>query len=677
VSELTRPESGKPPIGVPEGARGADEARRLLEAYRRMRLIRAFEEQCLALSADVIAGSVHLCGGQEAIPVGARSALRDDDRVVATYRGHGWALEWGVEPEALLAEVCHRAAGINGGRAGSAYVMAPELGFVGENSIVGAGVPIAAGVALAAKRAGGERVVVVSIGDGAMNQGATHEGLNFAAMLGLPLVVVCENNGWSEMTAIATTTRIGDLAGRAAGYGIPGLVVDGTDPLAVADAFAEAAARARDGGGPTLLECKTVRLMAHYNRDVEHYRTSEEKEADRDRDPLLLARAKLLELGVPASQLDVADAAIGVQVATLGERVRGLETPDPATARDHVFAGPGVAPRIPRDRAEEVVRELTLEQAVNEALRAELDTRPEVLVYGEDVGHAGGIFGVTRRLQRDFGVERVFDTPISESAILGSALGLAIEGWRPVVEIMWADFLLVALDQLVNQAANVRYVTRGRQGASLVVRTQQGATPGSCAQHSQSLEALLAHVPGLRVGLPATPQDAYSMLRAAVADPDPVVLIEARGLYQARGPVDPALAEPAAGARLRRGGEDVAIVTWGTSVPRALAAADALAADGVDVTVLDLRWLNPLDDDAIAAVVERARGRVLVVHEANVTGGFGAEVAARISERHFDDLDGPVRRLGAPDVRMPASPVLQGALVPSAEAIAAVARTLV
>src|ERR1700690_940886 len=249
-----------------------------LDTYRRMVTIRLFEERCLALSADSIAGSIHLCGGQEAIPVGARSALEPGDKAVATYRGHGWAIEWGVPLVELLAEICQRAGGVNGGRAGSPYLMAPEYGFIGENSIVGAGVPIGAGVALASKLSGSGRVCIVSIGDGAMNQGATHEVLNFAAVRNLPLILIVENNEWSEMTPIVETAKVADLSDRAAGYGIPGVTIDGNDPESDRAAVSDAALRARSGAGPTLIEAKTVRLMAHYNRDIEHYRTTEDKE---------------------------------------------------------------------------------------------------------------------------------------------------------------------------------------------------------------------------------------------------------------------------------------------------------------------------------------------------------------------------------------------------------------
>ncbi len=303
---------------------------------------------------------------------------------------------------------------------------------------------------------------------------------------------------------------------------------------------------------------------------------------------------------------------------------------------------------------------------MNEALSRELATRPEVLVYGEDVGQAGGIFGASRGLQKSFGADRVFDTPISESAILGSAVGAALMGMKPVVEIMWADFMLVALDQIINQAANVRYITGGRSGAPIVVRTQQGITPGSCAQHSQSLEALLTHIPGLRVAIPATAQDAYSILRAAVAASDPCIIFESRALYQTTGTVHFSdIIEPIGKSRLHRPGRDVMIVTWGTMLQVALETAEQLAKDGLEVGVLDLRWLCPLDDEGLRAAVKSASGRAIVLHEANRTGGFGAEVVARLHEFFDRDLSLNVTRVATPDVKIPAAPVLQQALLPT------------
>jgi acetoin:2,6-dichlorophenolindophenol oxidoreductase subunit beta len=331
---------------------------------------------------------------------------------------------------------------------------------------------------------------------------------------------------------------------------------------------------------------------------------------------------------------------------------------------------------MPEAATEAATRSLTYIQAVNEALRWGLETYPEAIVLGEDVAIPGGPYGASRGLRDAFG-ERVFDTPISETAMLGAGVGAAMRGMRPIVEIMYSDFFLVALDQLVNQAANIRYTTRGRYACPLTVRSQQAATPGACAQHTQSLEAFFAHVPGLRVGLPSNAQDAYEMLRVAIATDDPVVILESRALYPRKlevvldGPL-----EELGGARTLVAGDDVTIVAWGRIANDAATAAEQLAAEGVHADVLDLRWLSPLDFDAVRASIART-GRVVIAHEANRTGGFGAELAARIAAEAFWDLDAPIERVAGPDVPLPAAPVLQDALLPGTDAIADAARRLV
>jgi pyruvate dehydrogenase E1 component beta subunit len=314
--------------------------------------------------------------------------------------------------------------------------------------------------------------------------------------------------------------------------------------------------------------------------------------------------------------------------------------------------------------------DLTYAQAVNAALDRALSERPEALFYGEDVAKWGGIFGVSKGLAERHGA-RVFDTPISESAILGSAVGAAMLGRRPIVEIMWVDFALVALDQLVNQAANIRYVSRGDLSAPLTVRTQQGAMPGSCAQHSQNLEAVFAHIPGLVVGLPATAQDAYDMLLSAIWCDDPTLIIENRNLYHgAKEPVGLGGAVvPPGGATVVRPGSDVTVVTWSAISRTVLDAAEAAQQQGIGAEVIDLRWLQPLDIESVLASV-RKTSKLVIVHEANRTGGFGAEVAARVAEAAFDSLDAPIRRIGLDDTRIPAAPHLQQALLPSASGIA-------
>ncbi|WP_167306046.1 transketolase C-terminal domain-containing protein [Rathayibacter sp. VKM Ac-2804] len=310
----------------------------------------------------------------------------------------------------------------------------------------------------------------------------------------------------------------------------------------------------------------------------------------------------------------------------------------------------------------------TYAEAVNAALSDALDRHPEALLFGEDVAVPGGVFGVTKGLKKRFG-DRVFDTPISESAILGGAVGAAMVGRRPIVEIMWVDFTLVALDQLVNQAANVRYVTEGRLTAPITVRTQQGNTPGACAQHSQNLEAIFAHVPGLQVCIATTAQDAYDLLRAAVATDDPAIVIENRALYHGEKTTVDLQAPPAelGASATRRGGTDVTVVTWGTIQNRVMRAAETASSEyGIEAEVIDLRWLRPWDTAAVLESVERT-GRLVVVHEAHTAGGFGAEVVAYVSE-NAQLMAAPIR-IGTPDARIPSAVHLATALLPSEERI--------
>jgi len=653
------------PTELDQPIRGHD----IIGWYAKMLTIRRAEEQVLQLRRDdLVAGSVHPCVGQESAPVGVIAALSNKDLTIGTYRGHGWALGSGTPLVPLLSEILGRASGTNGGRAGSAYLTAPAYGFVGENSIVGAGLPLANGVAMAQEYRNDGGIVAVSFGDGATNQGAAHEALVFAISRNLPVIFVCENNSWSEMTPITDTVPNASLWERAAAYGMWAQQVDGADVESIYVAASEAAECARNGQGPTFLEISLPRILGHYSGDIQHYRSTEDREEHALRDPLQKLRARLLEEGaLSEAELENLESRVSQFISDSTTEALASPLPDPADAFGHVV----------QDVATQVLQPLPTEDkpvaigiAINSALNLELENRPEVVLFGEDIAIPGGTFGVTRNLRKAYG-ERVFDTPISEAAILGAALGSSLFGMKPIVEIMWSDFLLVAFDQLVNQAANVRYISRGQMSAPMVVRMQQGVTPGACAQHTQSLEALIAHIPGIKLGLPASAQDAFQMLRAAVADPDPVVLIESRAMYFKSEPLHTEAAPETVGtARLRLSGTDVALVAWGTTVPTCLEAAEILQqVHGVSATVLDLRWLSPLDEASIVSAVEMSSGRLLVVHEANQTGGFGAEILARMNEHHGGSLRAPARRLGTSDSRIPAAPIMQEALIPTADKV--------
>jgi len=315
-------------------------------------------------------------------------------------------------------------------------------------------------------------------------------------------------------------------------------------------------------------------------------------------------------------------------------------------------------------------------QAVNNALRDAMQSDPDVVVFGEDVADAGGSFKVTRGLLEAFGERRVRDTPISESTIASMAVGAAMSGLKPVVEIMFMDFVTLAMDALVNQAAKARFMFGGRSHVPMVLRTPHGGGLNAGPQHSQCLEAWLAHVPGLKVVCPSNPGDAYALLRAAIEDPDPVVFVEHKAMYADKGEVDTAAQVPIGSARIARAGRDVTLVTYGATVKTCLQAADALSARGVEAEVLDLRSLQPWDEAAVFASVARTH-RAVVVHEAVQAFGVGAEISAMVAESDaFDFLDAPILRLGAADAPVPYNPDLERAAVPQVETIAAAARRL-
>jgi pyruvate/2-oxoglutarate/acetoin dehydrogenase E1 component len=321
--------------------------------------------------------------------------------------------------------------------------------------------------------------------------------------------------------------------------------------------------------------------------------------------------------------------------------------------------------------------EITYLEAVREALTQEMQRDPEVFLIGEDIGVYGGAFGATRGMLEEFGPERIRDTPISEAAIAGAATGAALMGMRPVMEIMFMDFLTISMNQLVNQAAKMRFMFGGKASVPMVIRAPAGSGTGAAAQHSQSLEAWFVHTPGIKVVAPATPYDAKGLLVSAIRDNNPVLFMEHKLLYRTKGPVPEELYTlPMGKAEVKRPGRDLTIIAYSIMLPRALEAAQQLAAEGIEVEVVDVRSLKPLDKEAIVRSVAKT-GRVLITHEAPQTGGFGAELAAVVAESEaFDYLDAPICRLGGRDIPIPYNRTLERATVPQVEDIVASARAL-
>ncbi len=656
-----------------DDARPALAGNELVELQRRMLLIRGFEERVAELYRDgLVPGFVHLSIGQEASAVGACWPLRAEDVITSTHRGHGHCLAKGLDPLGMFAELMGRDQGTNRGRGGSMHIADPKLGIFGANGIVAAGLPIAVGAATAAHLRGTDSVAVAFFGDGAAAQGAFHEALNLAAVWRLPVIFFCENNGYSEFSP-SSAQHAATLEARAAGYALPYTEVDGNDVVATASVMRDAVLATRTGGGPALVEAHTYRWHGHYEGDPQRYRVPEEVQEWQRRDPLVRHRDRLLEVGVGPAELDELESSVARQLDEDLARARALAAPSAGTLFDFVVrARPTRAEPPPPTADAEVFRTM---DAVRNALEFELAADERVFVAGVDVGAGGNVFGLTRGLRDRFG-ERVRDTPISEMAIVGLGVGAAMAGMRPVVEVMYLDFLGVCLDQLLNQAAKLPFMTGGSAEMALTVRTQFGAGRSSGSQHSQSLEALLAHIPGLTVVMPSTPADTYGLLRAAIEDPNPVVCIENRLLYGMKGPRPPDdFVVPLGRAAVVRPGSNVTIVSVSRMVHDALAAAEEVAVEGISAEVIDLRTVAPLDMEPVLASVHKT-GRLLVAHEAVVPFGIGAEIVAIVARDAFWSLDAPIERIGAAATPPPYAPELERAWLPGSQEVAAAIRRL-
>ncbi|WP_291296270.1 dehydrogenase E1 component subunit alpha/beta [Elioraea sp.] len=646
-----------------------------LALLRMMLRVRRFDERVIALFRDgIVKGTAHSCVGQEAIAAASCAHLTDEDWILTHHRGHGHTIAKGASMERMMAELMGRATGYCGGLGGSMHIADLSLGILGANGVVGAGPGLACGAALASLLAGGS-IGIVFFGDGAANEGVVHEAMNVAALWRLPLIFLCENNLYGLSTSQAESTAGPGLAARAGVYGMHGVTVDGNDAVALHATVGKAAARARGGDGPSFIEARTWRWGDHSMRaNLPAYRAEEEEREGRARDPIARLEATILAAGLAdAASLATLRAAVDAEIEQAVTAARAAPEPEWETM------APAVAPPLPAspNPPPPGEREISYVEAINEALHEAMTENERVLLIGEDVGRIGGIFGCSRGLRDRFGPARVRDTPISEQAIGGLAVGAALRGYRPVAEVQIFDFVTLMMDMIVNQAAKARFMLGGAPTVPIVIRGPQGGGIRLAAQHSQCLEAWFAHVPGLVVVAPATPYDAKGLLMSAIRHDGPVVFCEHKLLYvEGRGPVpEGAYALPLGRADIKRPGRDITIVAIQAMVPRALAAARTLAREGIEAEVIDPRTIRPLDIETIAASVRRT-SRCLIVHEACITGGIGAEISARVQEECFDWLDAPVTRLGNPDLPIPYNDTLERAVIPDAARIVAAVRTL-
>ena len=651
----------------------------LLRIFETASRIRAFDDKAQSLIASAQAFFVHYpVRGHELISASVGTAIEPTDYMTATYRGIGDEIAKGVPLRELWAEMLGKATGTSKGRGGPMHIADPDHGLMLCTGIVGGGLPVSIGLGLASQLQGDGRVTICNFGDGATNIGAFHESLNMASVWSLPVVFVCQNNQYGEHTKFADTQKTASVVDRAAAYAMKGIKVDGMDAPATYEAAREAVDHARRGDGPVLLECVTFRTLGHVLSDKNEYMDPDELTAQKANDPLPRFRTWLVEQGqADEATLAEIEARVAAEVADAYDVANADPPADPALVTEDVYAVPSADRSEPGEDATPSAK-LTFRAAITQALDQAMTNDPRVFIMGEDVADSagGGVFHLTEGLSTTHGEDRVRNTPIAEEGIIGAAIGSAIAGMRPVPEIMFMDFIGVCFDQLSNHAAKLRYMSGGRTPVPMTMRVNMvGGTPIG-AQHSQSLEAILMHTPGLKVAFPSTPYDAKGLLMACIEDEDPCVFIESTSLMMKRGlvPTEP-YTIPLGKAAIRRAGDDVTIISYGRLMYDVVKAAEELAGDGTSVEVIDLRSLSPLDTETVLASVARTR-RALVVHEAVRTCGAAAEIATRIHEELHGQLLGPVRRLTSPDSSVPAAPGLVGAFYPSAAGVVAAVKEM-
>jgi 2-oxoisovalerate dehydrogenase E1 component len=683
-------------------------------------------------------GPTHVSIGQEATAVGCCAAMNYDDFITSTHRGHGDSLAKGcvairgmsevelkaripetkaskkkeMMEEALeghvyraIAELFGKEDGYCKGRGGGMHIADFKAGHLGANAIVGGGVPIATGSAMSSRYFKTGKVTCCFAGDGAYANGVVLEALNWAAMgqftdptythnpFGLPIVYAVINNHYGFTGRIdGEVAGVSCVARRAAGFSDTNMhaeVVNGMDIMACMSAMRRAVEICRKGEGPVLLEFDTYRNYGHSLGDPRNeYRTKDEEAEWKAVDPIANFEKQLLDCGcITAKKLADLKAKVADRNARMAAKAAWSKDPDPAdvikymytdTRVDTVpeaFATPKVVGEIPVIKRTED-GQLTYKDAIKEALIEEMLRDSRVVQWGEDIAEYGGAFKVTKGLTSAFGRDRVFNSPISEACICGTAVGASMTGLRPVVELMYMDFGPMASDQISNQAAKWHYMSGASIEVPLVYRASVGGGKGYGGQHSQTLESMFAHIPGLYVVYPATPADAKGMLKSAIRDNNPIMFVESQIMYNMKGVVpEGEHLVPLGKADIKREGSQVSIVTWGPMLFDALRAADMLAKEGVSAEVVDIRSLVPLDMETILASV-RKTGRCVVTSHCVGIGSFTGEIASRIMAEAFDSLDAPVLRVGAKDGIAPQAYSLEDAFLPHDRDIVAAVKQL-
>ncbi|MBU6332186.1 MAG: dehydrogenase E1 component subunit alpha/beta [Bacteroidetes bacterium] len=623
----------------------------LLRLYSAILLPRMIEEKMLVLLRQGKVSKWFSGIGQEAIAVGATLALQPDEYIMPLHRNLGVFTSRQMPLNSLFAQLQGKESGFSKGRERSFHFGSRAHHIVGMISHLGPQLALANGTALAARLDQQPKVSLAFTGDGGTSEGDFHEALNVAAVWELPVIFLIENNGYGLSTPSSDQFRCKHFVDKGIGYGMEAVQVDGNNLLEVHRTVKNLAESMRQKPRPVLLECMTFRMRGHEEASGVKYVPKELIDTWAQRDPVQRYEEFLMEEGILN--------------AGLRDEFRSLHQSDIDKALKVVFAEPEVQPNWEKEisavyapfhgtsteenSAVAPVREMRFVDAIQEGLNEAMKRHSGLVLMGQDIAGYGGVFKVTEGLMDRYGADRVRNTPLCESAIVGTALGLSIAGKKAMVEMQFADFVTAGFNQIVNNLAKIHY--RWGQNADVVVRMPTGAGVGAGPFHSQSNEAWFFHTPGLKIVYPSTPAEAKGLLLTAFEDPNPYLFFEHKALYRSiSGPVPEGYYTlPVGQARVVRTGNDATIVTYGMGVHWAL---EAIEEQGCDVELIDLRTLLPWDQDT---VLESARktGRVLVLHEDCLTGGIGGEIAAVIADQAFRFLDAPVMRHGAMDTPVP------------------------
>ncbi len=641
----------------------------LLMLYKRMLLPRMIEEKMLILLRQGKISKWFSGIGQEAIAVGATAALQPDEMIFPMHRNLGVFTTRDIPLFRLFAQWQGKAAGFTKGRDRSFHFGAPEYHIVGMISHLGPQLSLADGVALAHKLKGEKKVALAFTGEGGTSEGEFHEALNVAAVWQLPVIFLIENNGYGLSTPTSEQYRCQQLVDRAKGYGMKGYQIDGNNILEVYSRLRKISSELRKNPQPVLIEALTFRMRGHEEASGTKYVPKQLMEHWAQKDPLNNYEQYLLSIGLLNEEKinairknfkeeinrnwKKADAEPPISSTPQAEEA-DLFAPSPVDVNDrpelrdqhHLPKGPS--------------KEMRLVDALSEGLHLAMQHHPQLVLMGQDIAEYGGVFKITRGFVEQFGKERVRNTPICESAIVGAALGLSLRQMKAMVEMQFSDFVSVAFNQIVNNLAKLHY--RWGHAPDVVVRMPTGGGVAAGPFHSQSTEAWFFHTPGLKILYPSTPEDAKGLLLAAFEDPNPVLFFEHKALYRSvSGPVpDGYYTLPIGIARKVQEGHQLSILTYGTGVHRAVQTTQKL---NLRADIIDLRSLAPLDWKTIEESVHKTN-RVLILHEDTRTGGIGAELAARISEQLFQQLDAPILRVAALDTPVPFAPQLENQFLP-------------